>query len=490
MASTPGNGPSPTARTNMNAHTYSGMARKTDSTARDTAYGTKPSSQRPRRLARSCSTPLQDSEEVASSPSGTPMRTAMKVPITEICSVSTAGRSIRAKKSGDSCGGNIPATNRATFAAAWRSKRTPGSTCASRSEKTTLATKAAVRIQGNADLPREAAKRSAGRAVGIRATGHPLERQLGVAVTGVQLAEQLVGHLVGRQVEEHAPLAKTDDAWKVRERQLDGVEVHAQRLVRARREVAEQADDSAGERRIDGRHRLVGEDDVGILHEHARDRHPLLLPARELVGARPQLLRNPDLRQRPLGRRHARHRERGERLDGAPPPEIAGQDVVDDPQPTDEVLLLVDRTDARARLAQSGVGEGGRVTAVEPKASGRGPQREVHDAEQRRLTGAARPNERHVLAAPDRERDVLEGGRAGCEDLADAVELVHYFSSPAATAASSMVFQSASLALMYFLVRCRSSSRLCSGFAASSLRKAAVSLSWMAGSRSARAVQQ
>jgi hypothetical protein len=54
------------------------------------------------------------------------MRTAMKVPITEICSVSTAGRSIRAKKSGDSCGGNIPATNRATFAADWRSKRTPG----------------------------------------------------------------------------------------------------------------------------------------------------------------------------------------------------------------------------------------------------------------------------------------------------------------------------------------------------------------------------
>src|SRR5688572_14086090 len=116
---------------------------------------------------------------------------------------------------------------------------------------------------------------------------------------------------------------------------------------------------------------------------------------------------------------------------------------MDDPQPPDQVLLLVDRPDPRSRLSQAGVGEPGRVTPVEAQAAGGGPKREVQDAEERRLARAARPDEGDVLAAADRERNVVEGGGAVREDLADAVERVHYLSSPAATAASSMVFQSA-----------------------------------------------
>src|ERR671925_122813 len=127
---------------------------------------------------------------------------------------------------------------------------------------------------------------------------------------------------------------------------------------------------------------------------------------------------------------------------------------------------------------------------VEPQAPRGRAQGEVQDPEERRLAGAARPDEGDGLTAPHRERDVLERGGAVPEDLADPVELVHYFSSPAAVAASSMLFQSASLALMYFFVRCRSSKRLCSGFATSSLRKAAVIFSCNPVSRSARAVQQ
>ena len=47
-------------------------------------------------------------------------------------------------------------------------------------------------------------------------------------------------------------------------------------------------------RRIEARHGLVREDQLGVLHQRPRNRHPLLLPARERVGARIRLLRDPD----------------------------------------------------------------------------------------------------------------------------------------------------------------------------------------------------
>ena len=43
--------------------------------------------------------------------------------------------------------------------------------------------------------------------------------------------------------------------------------------------------DDLGVARVERRHRLIGEDDLGLLHQGAADSHPLLLTAGELVGA-------------------------------------------------------------------------------------------------------------------------------------------------------------------------------------------------------------
>ena len=138
---------------------------------------------------------------------------------------------------------------------------------------------------------------------------------------------------------------------------------------------------------------------------------------------------------------------------------------MDDAEAANEVLLLVDRADASARPAKPGVGEGRDVLAVEDERALGRPKRQVQDAEERGLAASARSDEGHVLAAAHGERDAVERDLAAAEDLPKADELVHYLSSPAESAASSTLFQSASLALMYFFVRWRSRSLRCSGFA-------------------------
>ncbi len=108
------------------------------------------------------------------------------------------------------------------------------------------------------------------------------------------------------------------------------------------RELSEERDDLPPAARVEVASRLVGEEDRRVVGERPRDRHSLLLPAREARRAVPLALRlDPDLRQegaRPL----------------APPPRRAprqgeGQgDILQRRQRGDEVERLEDEADPLA----------------------------------------------------------------------------------------------------------------------------------------------
>ncbi|KAF5290196.1 hypothetical protein FQR65_LT20676 [Abscondita terminalis] len=81
-----------------------------------------------------------------------------------------------------------------------------------------------------------------------------------------------------------------------------------------------------GQRRVQRGHGFVGQDELGLLVEHAGNAHALQLPARELVAAREQLVGQVHAAQR-LARagRVLRVQERGQGLPGRPAAQGAGQ---------------------------------------------------------------------------------------------------------------------------------------------------------------------
>src|SRR5262245_44171633 len=423
----PGNGPRPTARTNMNAHTYSGMERRTDRRARDVPYGTNPSTRRPMPAVRSCKTPRHVSDDVARSPSGKPMTMAKTIPITEIWTVSAAGRTSIARNSGSVLGGSAPRTNRMIFVTAWRSNRRRGSTWAARRANTKVTANAAVRTYGKNALSGKAGKRSAGLAKRAHSPPQPADLLLLVALARVEIFEQIGVHLVRGEIEMDAAIAHADDAWKVRQRQLHAVEIHEERLARRARDVSQQRHDRESQRGIYRRNRLVGKDRIRILDHHSSDRHPLLLAAGQLVGACVELLGDADLGEGvQRGVRVPRPRERAERGQRGPTAEVAGQHVVDDPQATNQILPLVDGADPPPSALELGSSEPRDVGAVEAQAAARRLQREVQNSKQRGLSASARPDEGDVLAAPDGEGNAIETDRPVAEALADVAEFVHH----------------------------------------------------------------
>ena len=60
-----------------------------------------------------------------------------------------------------------------------------------------------------------------------------------------------------RQIEQDTPVAQPDDARKMRQRQIDRVQARDQRQAARRGLRDKNADGVVGERRVEGRHRLV-----------------------------------------------------------------------------------------------------------------------------------------------------------------------------------------------------------------------------------------
>ncbi|HXH25505.1 MAG TPA: hypothetical protein VNI78_09670 [Vicinamibacterales bacterium] len=128
-------------------------------------------------------------------------------------------------------------------------------------------------------------------------------------------------------------------------------------------QLAEQLDDRLAVLRVEVARRLVGEQDRWLPAYGARDRHALLLAARELTGQVLGAMRHADPLERrhhpllPLGRPHAAIRERQ-------------LDVLEDRQIANQVEALEDEADLAApqpcALGERQVGRPAAVEEVEP----------------------------------------------------------------------------------------------------------------------------
>lgn len=134
-------------------------------------------------------------------------------------------------------------------------------------------------------------------------------------------------------------------------------------------------------------------------------------------------------------------------------------------------MLLVDGANPLAGMAQTLPMQHLNVITVYPELARSRLQRAIEKSEQSGLARPARSDQRHAFPLLNLEIDTVKRNLAAPEDFADSFQnilvlpRVHvlYLSSPAATAASSMPFQSSSFAGMYFFVRCKSSSFLSAG---------------------------
>jgi hypothetical protein len=180
-----------------------------------------------------------------------------------------------------------------------------------------------------------------------------------------------------------------------------------QREVVAGLEVVEQVEDLRLHRHVEGGHRLVADDQVGLHDQRPGDRDALALPARELVGP---------LVQGDVG--VEAHRVEGLAdlglvlLAAAPPPDPQrlGQDVAHLPprvQRRDRVLE--DELEAGADLPQALARQAGQVLPVEAHPTRRGRRQLDDRLAGRRLAAARLADEAERLALADVEGHARDG---------------------------------------------------------------------------------
>jgi hypothetical protein len=160
---------------------------------------------------------------------------------------------------------------------------------------------------------------------------------------------------------------------------------------------------------VEGAERLVHEDQLRLVDEAAGDRDTLLLPARQLLG----LAAGVGAQRYRLEHRH------DAALDLAAGELAHAQregDVLEDGHVRHQRVVL--KHHAEAALARR---HGGHVLAVDEDAAGRRRHHAGDDVEERRLSRAARPQQRHELAGGDRKLEPAERDDAAVR-LADILE--------------------------------------------------------------------
>ena len=219
--------------------------------------------------------------------------------------------------------------------------------------------------------------------------------------------------------EPHRDAAPTDaavaqDEPRIGHRRQLGVVRHEHERRAARRvDVAQQLHDVAAVGAVEVAGRLVGQHDRRIVGQRARERHALLLAARELRRVVMRAAGQPDF----LEQRSAR----------APRVGDAGDlhrhgDVLVRGQRRDEVEELEDEPDLLAAQPRERVlVEPRDVDAVDEHVAGRRRVEAGDQAEQRGLAAARRPDDRHELAAR-RSCSV-----SGCRMVSGSVPLVTVF---------------------------------------------------------------
>ena len=155
--------------------------------------------------------------------------------------------------------------------------------------------------------------------------------------------------------------------------------------------------------------RLVGENDVGLLHQRAGDGDALLLAAGELIdplrGERRdiELLERRERDRLVLGRPRLQQRPPGRHL-----VEPAHQDVGQHVEPANQVELLEDHGGTRPPFLHVAAAQRGDVDAVEQDPAFAGLGQTVDHAQQGRLAGAGSADDTNEAAGRDRERRLVD----------------------------------------------------------------------------------
>ncbi len=190
-------------------------------------------------------------------------------------------------------------------------------------------------------------------------------------------------------------------------------------------DVEEETDDLLREIVVEIPGRLVGDQDLGLIDQRARDGDPLLLSSRKLAGEARHAVRESDAAQRLEG-------------DALLPAVIETQDtgqkgdVLEDRLPLDEAEVLEDHADRPAEKRDLAARDQGDVAPVDQDLAGARHVLAEDQLEQRRLAGPARAGDETELAARDLEVDAVERRLSGRKSLRNAEELDHVRSPPAA----------------------------------------------------------
>ncbi len=167
--------------------------------------------------------------------------------------------------------------------------------------------------------------------------------------------------------------------------------------------------------RVERAERLVEQQHLRLDGKRAGERHALALAARELRRETPAIALQLDQREQildplaDLGVRRA--------LSARPRAQAEG-DVLGDIHVPEQRIILEHEADAAPAHRH-----GERIAAIEQHAPAARLLEPGNDAQQRRLAGAGRPEQRDQFARLDVERDVGErGGAGGAEALADGFD--------------------------------------------------------------------
>ena len=162
-----------------------------------------------------------------------------------------------------------------------------------------------------------------------------------------------VGQAGGRAVIHHVSAGHADDARRVTPRKLDIVDVDDDGDRPLTRDLLQDLHDLDRRLRIEGGGGLIGQNDIGLLHDGTRDADALTLSARQGIGALGCRPRKPHRIQEVEGPLNVAF---GKFAQPCAPDrniaEAAAQQILHDGQALDEIVLLEHHADATARVPQ------------------------------------------------------------------------------------------------------------------------------------------
>src|SRR5690554_363054 len=239
----------------------------------------------------------------------------------------------------------------------------------------------------------------------------------------IELGQVKVTDLLGGAVEGQAPGAQADQPLAILPGQFDLVQYAEHGHLPLAHHRPEQFHHLAARAGVEAGHRLVGQHDLGVLHQHAGDGHALLLAPGEGVGATRRQMRQAD----PLQGLHgllAGVAAGGQGMAGqdAAAAHQAEQHVLQYREDADHVELLEDAADALAQRPQFAAGGRGEIEAGQAEAPRGGALQAGQALHQRRLAAAVVAEDHHAFAGTDVERQPGEGAGPVRIDLGKVVD--------------------------------------------------------------------